>query len=207
VKKKIWIKDIHGESLFYFKPIPIGQEFSLLTELAGMRLDYESLPFLFTKTASIVLDLPPDEVEERFTSETLTQIFRSVREDLASEVRIPTRPQKKGRVQAKKSGEVESKSYQEYIMDLISFLLYYSNLTLQEIMACPKQFLIDLYFNLLELIELDRDFEFQISAVSALSALSGGGDNDKEAGVFDLTTDEGLEAILSMPGLVEVQNG
>lgn len=210
MRKKIWIKDINGNFHSYYKPISVGQEFLLLTELSDSRLTYDNLPQLITSVASIVLNLAPEQVEELFEGETLLKIFSSVREDLAREVEIPLKKKRdfKRKRPKKRRGEEEegSRSYKEQLMELISFLLYYSNLTLDEILNNTKQFLIEIYVNLLEYIELERDFEFQISAVSALSALSGDSKGTRpEDGVFDLTSEEGFEALMSMPGLVEVK--
>lgn len=145
-------------------PVPLRIEIFLIDNIRNIKDD---LGNVVSSVVSEVLDLPPDIIDEDLTGDQVFKIFELVFPNIDSSV-----SQKVQSVQS----EFENKgtSLNDSFLKMIAFLARYGNIQPSEALGLPRAIIEKIFRELIELLEVDKKMEMELSAVHALSMMFGG---------------------------------
>ena len=145
-------------------PVPLRIEIFLIDNIRNIKDD---LGDVVSKVVSEVLGVPPEKIEDDLTGEQVFEIFEQIFPNIDSDV-----SQKVKSVQS----EFESKgvSLNDSFLKMIAFLARYGNIQPSEALGLPRAIVEKIFRELIELLEVDKKMEMELSAVHALSMMFGG---------------------------------
>lgn len=159
-----WVLGESGNWYSYTIPSSFQTELIIISILSSSK----DLGEVTTQIVSEILHLPPQIIDDDLYSDQVWGIFQSVFPNLDKEEVA----QKAKTVQS----DIESKSGdgQDAIAKMLAFLSRHGNLQPSEILRLPRATVDSILRELVELLEVDKKFELELSVVSALSKLFGG---------------------------------
>lgn len=180
-----WVLGESGSWYSYTTPSSFQTELTTISILSSSK----DLGEATTQIVSEILHLPPQIIDDDLYSDQVWDIFQSVFPNLDKE----EVSQKAKTVQS----DLESKSIdgQDAITKMLAFLSRHGNLQPSEVLRLPRAIVDSILRELIELLEVDKKFELELSVVSALSKLFGGDKAEstssgsssvKEKGTIDL---------------------
>jgi len=157
----------------------------------------------YTKCCAVLLEWSIDDVEEFLTSKELFYIVGSAL--------------KASRVASKQIGETtdtahveaqQTRDETESLWDLVYTISFYTGTSVEHLLRLPTPLVIGLSKRVQKLVDQERKFQLDISAVRALAAAFGGDTSTESSSdqVIDLSDENALERLATMSDLpIEVE--
>ena len=152
----------------------------------------------YSKCCSVLLNWSIEEVEEHLTSKEIFHIVGSALK--ASRQFVP-------RTDPTSDGLSEQASVSD-LWSLVYTLCFYSKQDLNRLLRLPTPLVLDFARQVQKLVENERDFQVEISAVKALAVAFGGDESTKSSSdqVIDLSDESSIEKLATLGDLpIEVE--
>ena len=159
--KGVWYK--------YQTPLSLRDEL-LVLKIMG---DSKTVVDAATPVASLVLDLPPPLIEEYFSGPQIFGIFESV---------VPKMNSSSSPKPQIDQLDLNEMSLEESVRVMVAFLSYYAHIQPSETLRLPRAMVEDLMKESSKLLEADKRYLFDLSAVNALNMAFGGGSTSGSSG-------------------------
>jgi len=160
-----WVESLNNKWYKFELPISLKLELTIISILK----ECNSIQDVLSLIVSEVLSVSIKEIEEELTYHQLTSIVNLVIPQVTNNSTNDTSDQ----LSSDEVDKIESPFYS--ISRMMAFLSYHGKMQPSEVLKLPRAIVMEMMKEVTELLSTDKEMEYELSVVSALSKIFGGG--------------------------------
>ena len=184
-----WIKSLSNKWYKFEVPISLKLELIIISILSKST----SLQDVLSLIVSEVLSVPVEEIDEELNYQQLIRIVNLVVPKIptSSNSDLDQLNNNTDELKELNMGSLSS------ISKMIAFLSYYGKIQPSEVLGLPRVMVVDIMKEISNMVSSDKKMEYELSVVSALSKIFGGGDKNN-------TSTESTKSITPNDGTIDL---